>query len=574
MGRIGSPGDSWQWWTTIGVLLAATIFFYPVLLGIPLLDPDEGLHAAIAQEMVERGDWVVPSFLGKPFLDKPIFYFWAEALSLRCFGMHEAAVRLPGLMFGLLGAITTGVVGWRMFGRTTGLLAGLLYATMILPTALAQAAAHDVALVPWVSLAVLLFWESDRAATRRAALAYALAIGLLLGLTCLTKGLVGVALVGVAYGGYLLIARKLTLAACLRGAGALAVAALVASTWYLAVELRHPGYLHYYFIERHLLGYSTATQVHGDAAWWYYLPILLGGGLPWIAYLPVTVHDAWASRKQPDRGAPAERPTHGATLLLWCWLIGCTVFLSTSHSKLVTYIWPVFPAVAVLAALAWVRLLEGTLAEGARRAMGWTLCSSCLGGPVVLPLALLVVQAEFSTAFSPLVWTAALLAACAAAVPAAFWITGRFRATISAALLSTAAQFAVIMTFVLPPVAASVSARDLARHFNRRARLPSELLIADERLGSIVFYLDRDLRAELPGGRLKAVQLRDIAAFPSVPPGAVLALPESRVDGAGRQFLDLAQLEYRPAGRYRLYDAVALQPRFRTAAAAPGVLRR
>ncbi len=387
MKQLGGSAGDWRWVWALAAVLAAAFFFYPMLLGIPLLDPDEGLHASIAQEMVEGGDWVTPRLLGEPFLDKPILYFWAEALSLRVFGMYEAAVRFPGLMFGLLGAITTGIVGWRMFGRGAGLLAGVLYASMILPTALAQAAAHDVALVPWVNLAILLFWESDRAATRRAALGYTLAIGVLLGLACLTKGLVGVAMVGVAYGLYLLITRRLTAAACLRGAVTLAIGGAIAAGWYVAMEIANPGYLHYYFVERHLLGFATGTQNHGDKPWWYYFPILLGGALPWIGYLPVVVQDARARRKRAPRD-----DSHGAMILLWCWLIGCTLFLSASHSKLVTYIWPVFPAVAILAAVAWKRLIEGTLSEGARRTMAWMFMPACFAGPILLPGAMLILQ--------------------------------------------------------------------------------------------------------------------------------------------------------------------------------------
>ena len=178
------------------------------------MDPDEGLHAAIAQEMARSGDWVVPSFLGKPFLDKPILYFWAEAGSLRLFGKAEWAVRLPGLLLGLLGMIATGIAGGRMFGLAAGVLAAMFYATMILPTALVQSPSHDVALVPCVTLAILLFWEAEQAQSRRATAACTLAIGLLLGLSILTKGLAGVALVGIAYGGYLLFTRRLTTAIC------------------------------------------------------------------------------------------------------------------------------------------------------------------------------------------------------------------------------------------------------------------------------------------------------------------------------------------------------------------------
>jgi len=567
--KTGNSGGNWTWWTTLGLVLTAVIFCYPILLGIPLLDPDEGLHASIAQEMVEGGDWVVPSFMGKSFLDKPIFYFWVEALSLRVFGMHEAAVRFPGLMFGLLGAVTTAIVGWRMFGRMTGVLAGLFYATMILPVALAQAAAHDVALVPWINLAVLLFWESDRATSRRTALAYTLTIGVLLGLTCLTKGLVGVALVGVAYGSYLLITRRLSLAACVRGAAALAVAAMVASTWYIAVELRNPGYLYYYFVERHLLGFTTATQTHGNEPWWYYLPILIGGGLPWIAYFPATIQDAWQRRKQPQDAVSADSPTHGATTLLWCWLIGCTLFLSVSHSKLVTYIWPVFPAVAILASLAWVRLLDGTLSQRARVRLARTFWTSCISGPLVLPVVLLVVQSEFAVRFSWPVWTVAILAAAVSWLPLLFWLKGRIGATISAALISTAVQFVVIMTFALGPVATTVSARDLARHFNRLGQIPPKLLIVGERLGSLVFYLDRDLRAGLCAGQIQQVQMGDL---PKQKSDAVIALPGRHVDWAARYY-DMAAAKYSSAGRYRLYDAAELQSRLFTADARSRVIR-
>lgn len=569
----------------LAAVLALVLFVYPMTLGIPLLDPDEGLHASIAQEMVERGEWIVPSFLGEPFLDKPIFYFWAEALSLRLFGFSEAAVRLPGLLFGLLGGVTTAIVGWRMFGRTIGLVAGLFYATTILPTALAQAAAHDVALIPWVNLAILLFWESDRAATRRAAFGYTMAIGLLLGLTILTKGLVGVAIVGLAYGLYLLITRRLTLASCIRGAGTLLIAGLVASTWYLAVEARNPGYLYYYFVERHLLGYATDSQIHGEEPWWYYLPILLGGGLPWIGYLPITIQDALARWKRAEIESPpaagrmgrawqvvwswwqpiGRDDNHGAMVLLWCWLVGCTLFLSTSHSKLVTYIWPVFPAVAILAALAWVRLIDGTLSEGARRSLARTFWMSCLAGPIVLPVAMLVAQSEFSIRLAWPAWVVTIVAALCSWVPLGCWRAGRFQATVATAMLSIAAQFAVVMTLVLPHVAEATTARELARHLNRQGEFPARLLVVRERIGSLVFYLDPSLRAGLTAERLQKV---DAHALPESEPETVLVVPRRALEPVSRHY-DLTGVPCEEAGRYRLYRASEL-PRRALTASVPG----
>lgn len=203
--RSDDEGDWGRILAPLAIGLAVIMFVFPLTIPFPLLDPDEGLHASIAQEMVEGGNWITPQFLGRPFLDKPIFFFWVQAASLRLLGPSEAAVRLPGLMFGLLGAITTGLLGGRMFGRRTGLVAGILYATTILPTAMAQAASHDVALIPWVNLAILLLWEAEHALARPAALKFILGAGVFLGLAILTKGLLGAGVVGVAYGSYLLV---------------------------------------------------------------------------------------------------------------------------------------------------------------------------------------------------------------------------------------------------------------------------------------------------------------------------------------------------------------------------------
>jgi 4-amino-4-deoxy-L-arabinose transferase-like glycosyltransferase len=488
--------------------------------------------------------------------------------------MSEAALRLPGLLLGLAGALTTAAMAWRMFDRQTGLVAGLCYATTILPAALAQAAAHDVALVPWVTLALLLFWEADRpipdpqspipnpqSLIPRPWLLTALA-GLVLGLAMLTKGLAGVALVGIAYGGYLLATRRLRWVHCLRGALALTVAAGVAAGWFLAVEHRSPGYLHYFFVERHLLGFATGTQPHGGARWWYYLPALLVGGLPWIAYAPAALGDAWRQRRSGAR-APREAwsPAGGRPMvLLASWLIGCTVFLSLSHSKLVTYIWPVFPAVAILAAVAWSRLIDGRLSESARRWMGAVVWGSCLSGPVVLPALLWAAQRKMAVHFSGVDWTIAVLAGLAALMPLGYWVAGRARATFAWAALGMAVQFAVALGIALPPVAHERSGRDLAVYCNRLGRLPGRLFVVEERVGSLVFYLDRRVRSELREEQIISLPLYPGQPLPLFAPGDLLAIPDRALTEALPQ-LGLAAVPYQQAGHYRIYPASAASPR-------------
>jgi 4-amino-4-deoxy-L-arabinose transferase-like glycosyltransferase len=316
-------------------IIAAVLYLAPLLLHAPLTDPDEGLHAAISQEMVERGDLVVPRFLGRPFFDKPVLFFWAQAASMRGFGMSTAAARLPGLLFGLLGIATTGWLARVLFNARLGWIAAACYATMLLPFLLAQVPVHDIALVPFTNLALGLLWRSrdPGSGIRDPILA-----GCALGLSILTKGLEGIAIVGVSYAVYLLVMRMLTPRFVLQGVLVLAVAVLVALPWYLAMNLREPGYLHYYFVDRHLLGFATETQRHGGQAWWYYLPVVIGGGFPWVVL---------AARKMPPFTKwalldPADR-------LLWTWLGTAVVLLSLSNSKAVIYILPAMPAIAILA---------------------------------------------------------------------------------------------------------------------------------------------------------------------------------------------------------------------------------
>ncbi len=516
---------------------------------VPLVDPDEGLHAAIAQEMVEKGDWLVPHLLNEPFLDKPILYFWAIAASLKIFGMSEVAVRLPGLLFGSLGTLTTATVAWRMLGRRTGLIAGLFYASMILPLALVQLPGHDVALVSWVNLALLCFWESDRGDSSRRAWAWTATAGVVLGLAILTKGLAGVALVGIAYGGYLIVSRRLRFIHCLRAALALSVAAIIGSSWYLAVERANPGFLRYYFFERHVLGFVTKWQPHGSSPWWYYFPVLIVGGLPWIGYLPVLVQDAVSRwRNRVPTASDARRPL----LLLACWFIGCTLFLMLSRSKFVYYIWPVFPALATLIAIVWVRKIDGKLSARAERWMGRIVWCTCLIGPLGLPATFAVAQIALPTQFSLSAWTLAVTAALTSLTPLWSWSRGRERLTLGLGAATVCVQLAVVLLCALPQVALGLSGRDLANYYNRTRDLPSRLLLAQERVGSVVFYLDHGLRGQLRLGQFTSQDIDDPLPSPALGPKEWIAIAERHLHTALNDY-DLRPLSYDQAGRFRLY---------------------
>ena len=131
---------------------------------------------------------------------------------------------------------------------------------------------------------------------------------------------------------------------------------------------------------------------------------------------------------------------------------------------------------------------------------------SSLGGPVVLPLVLLVGAGGLSAAIRVAGLGGGRDRGGRRAVATGPLARGRWQASLVAAVLCVAAQFVVAITTVLPPAAEIYSARRLAKHFNRLGQLPARLYLAEERIGSLVFYLDPRLRAGLK--RDQVVQVR------------------------------------------------------------------
>ncbi|MGE4160396.1 MAG: ArnT family glycosyltransferase [Vicinamibacterales bacterium] len=543
------------------VALLALLYVYPLAIWFPLLDPAEGTHASISQEMVERGQFLVPTLFGVAFEDKPILFFWLQTASLRLLGMTEAAIRLPGLLFGVLGAITTGLLGWRLFGRRAGLIAVVVEATMLMPMAQSQAGAHDVMLVVWVNLALLALWMAMAAdSVTRGALA-TVGAGAAVGLAILTKGLVGPAIVYVTLGLTLLATRRLTTRTLALTAASGILGVLVAMPWYLRMEQVTPGYLYYYFAERHLAGFATDTQRHGGQPVWYYLPVMIAGGLPWAAFLPsawanagpVTWAGTWRTRATdaPDRPVGAEAPDH-ARRFVWIWLAGGLLLLSAASSKLATYALPLFPPLALLVALAWQGRLDGTR-DAARGTMAgvWLQTLLLAAAPVA---AISVVGREYGVSYPLAVRVGASAVALAWLLPVFAWRRHRHGLAFWGTAGTMTATLLFVLTWLLPPVAPSLSARDLGVRLAEHP-LPARLWLVDERVASVVFYLTPEQRVGLTPDRIESVglgslpdRLRDTQVVP------VVAVRERQIDELAARIAGLTALPFARAGQFRLYD--------------------
>jgi 4-amino-4-deoxy-L-arabinose transferase-like glycosyltransferase len=315
------------------VLLLSLLLSLWTALRYPLVDPDEGRNAEVAREMSVDGDVVIPHLAGMPYLDKPPLLFAVAAASIRVLGHTPLAARVPAMLASLATLLLLARAATRLEpdGHATRVV--LFTASAPLFAVLSAYVIFDMPLalcvtVVWTGIASEL--DSAPSTARRAGMFLAVALGVL------DKGPV---MLLWALGG------SAAAALVVRGRGPLRwlgwwpgwlVVLGLAGGWFALALRRHPEYAHYAFLEESLER-MTSGSFKREQPWWFVPAVFVGGALPWSLATP------W---RLP--GSRASRVAAGFVLF-------ACLFFSLSHSKLVTYLLPAFPALAWWAAESWGR---------------------------------------------------------------------------------------------------------------------------------------------------------------------------------------------------------------------------
>jgi 4-amino-4-deoxy-L-arabinose transferase-like glycosyltransferase len=340
---------------TLAVLAVVIVFSTLCLrLGyLPLQEPDEGRNAEVAREMAVSGAWLVPTYNGVPYLDKPAFYFKAVALSLAAFGNNETAARLPSAVFGVALVLMVFAFCRNVYGARCGLLAAIVVTTMPLYLALARAVIFDMMLAFFVCGSIFagyLAEETQGGARRNWYLLSAAAAGC----ATLVKGPVGFivpTLVLLVF--HRLEGRRRVWKRFLAPLN-LAVFFAVTLPWFVGLCLKHPDFLYYGLVEETFHRFTTTREFHRSQPVYFYPLVVLVTFLPWSLLLPEASIAAWKRRWVK----------HRADRLCLVWSVVVIVFFSISASKQPVYILSVTVACGVLVA----RLLEAALANPTGRA--------------------------------------------------------------------------------------------------------------------------------------------------------------------------------------------------------------
>ncbi|MFW0754599.1 lipid IV(A) 4-amino-4-deoxy-L-arabinosyltransferase [Pseudomonas sp. H11T01] len=318
------------------LLLSAFGLFYLLPLAFHgLWIPDEPRYAQISQEMLLRGDWVSPHFMGIRYFEKPAAGYWLIAIGQAIFGDNLFGVRIASAVSTGLSVLLTYLIARRLWNDPRKSFASaLLYMSFGLIAGQAGYSNLDPQFTLWVNLSLVALWFAIDSTTQRARLMSWAVLGFACGMGFMTKGFLAWLLPALIALPYMLWQRRL--GELLRyGPLAVIVAIIVSLPWVLAIHAHEPDFWNFFFWNEHIRRFSAEDAQH-TRPWWFYLPMLVVSSLPWAALLPSTFTQAWKNKQQSGTG------------FLLLWLVLPLVFFSLSRGKLPTYIMPCLLPLAVL----------------------------------------------------------------------------------------------------------------------------------------------------------------------------------------------------------------------------------
>lgn len=351
LNKITCWAQKYSW--AIGFALCAFILFSH-LGDMALRSPDEGRNAEVAREMMVNNSWLVPTYNGQTYLDKPAFYFKTVALSFALFGESEAIARLSSAAFAFLLLVEVFFFCRKIYDHRTAILAILLIASTPLYMAFARIVIFDMTLAFFVCSSIFACYLADEANGQLQKRWYLLGAAMA-GVATLVKGPVGFIVPTLVMSAFHFWQRRISVMKQAFSPLNLGVFFAIVLPWFIGLSVQCPDFP-YYGIMKESVGRFTTTEFHRNAPFYYYVAIIATTFFPWSLLLPESIYSAWKNRLQlskPDK-------------LLIVWAIVVVLFFSVSKSKLPGYILTVTVALGILSA----RLFAGSLTDSSSEFFG------------------------------------------------------------------------------------------------------------------------------------------------------------------------------------------------------------
>lgn len=313
------------------LLILACVIIFTLFFGIggvPLLDPDEPVYAETAREMIQTGDFLSPRIFGDYWYDKPPMYYWLVAAAFKVFGYSEFAARFPAALMGALTAFMLYFSVTKLFNERAGFWSSLILTSCIQFFYLSKAAVTDTSLLFFMTGALLSFLH------KKYWLMY-----VCMGFATLVKGPIGIVFPGIIIFLYLLLMGQLKEIFRMHVLRGLLVYLLVAGPWYYLMYTVHGMEFINTFLGFHNVTRFTTPEHASRVTFWYYFPVVILGLFPWTGLLIQSVKASISDSRIDDMRL---------LVFMHVWWVFVFIFFTVCKTKLVSYILPMFPALAII----------------------------------------------------------------------------------------------------------------------------------------------------------------------------------------------------------------------------------
>jgi 4-amino-4-deoxy-L-arabinose transferase len=320
------------------LILGLFLLFYILPLGFrPIFIPDESRYAEIPREMIASGDWIVPHLNGIRYFEKPVLGYWLNALSIKLFGENAFAVRFPSAMAtGLSALIIFLLVRRFLVSDFLGAITAAIFLTCFEVYGVGTFNVLDSILAMFVTGAMASFFFAYTAGTSsKKKQGFLLLFGVFCGLAFLTKGFLAFAVPVLVIVPFMIWEHRPKELFFLPWIP-IAVAVLVALPWGVLIHLREPDFWHYFIWNEHIRRFLAQNAQHSQSFMYFFL-VLPAAALPWSFLFPAVI-----------LGLKRTGFNHTMIRYAVCWFLFPFLFFSICKGKLLTYILPCFPPLAIL----------------------------------------------------------------------------------------------------------------------------------------------------------------------------------------------------------------------------------